>query len=97
LRLGLIEASENRIGNLSDEVLLLCYAYNPMTGKYGFAIMRTLQAGGVLTLLVLGSYIVINLVRERRATRRPAGDVSRGTVVAPPGVAMNAGISGGKV
>ncbi len=66
LRLGLIEASENRIGGLSDQVLLLCYAYNPMTGKYGFAIMRSLQAGGIATLLVLGSYIVVKLIRERR-------------------------------
>jgi len=66
LRLGLIEASENKIGRMSDQVLLLCYQYNPMTGKYGFAIMRSLQVGGIATLLVLGSYIVIKLVRERR-------------------------------
>jgi protein SCO1/2 len=66
LRLGLIEASENKIGRLSDEVLLLCYQYNPMTGKYGFAIMRSLQVGGFATILILGSYITIKLVRERR-------------------------------
>ena len=66
LRLGLIEASENKIGGMADQVLLLCYAYNPMTGKYGFAIMRSLQVGGIATLLALGSYIVIKLVRERR-------------------------------
>jgi len=66
LRLGLIEASENKIGKFSDEVLLLCYRYDPMTGKYGFAIMRSLQAGGILTLLALGGYIVTRLLRERR-------------------------------
>ena len=69
LRLGLIEASENKIGGLSDQVLLLCYQYNPMTSKYGFAIMRSLQAGGIMTLLALGGYIVTRILRERRANR----------------------------
>jgi protein SCO1/2 len=81
LRLGLIEASENRIGGLSDQVLLLCYAYNPMTGKYGFAIMRSLQVGGIATALALGSYIVTKLVRERRDARKnPGGARPRGDV-----------------
>jgi protein SCO1 len=71
LRLGLIEASENRIGKLSDEVILLCYKYDPMTGRYGFAIMRSLQAGGIATMLALGGYIVIKLVRERRSALPP--------------------------
>ena len=66
LRLGLIEASENKIGRMSDQVLLLCYQYNPMTGKYGFAIMRSLQVAGIATVLAIGGYIVIKLVRERR-------------------------------
>ncbi len=81
LRLGLIEASENRIGGFSDQVLLLCYAYNPMTGKYGFAIMRSLQVGGIATALALGSYIVTKLVRERRDARKnPGGARPRGDV-----------------
>ncbi|HJZ80695.1 MAG TPA: cytochrome c oxidase subunit II [Pyrinomonadaceae bacterium] len=48
LRLGLIEASENRIGTPVDELLLLCYHYDPATGKYSAAVMRTLRVGGVL-------------------------------------------------
>ena len=35
LRLGLIQASENKIGTLADQVLLYCYHYDPTTGKYG--------------------------------------------------------------
>ena len=97
LRLGLIEASENKIGSFADEVLLLCYAYNPMTGKYGVAIMRSLQAGGILTLLALGSYITIKLVRERGAARpQPAGNAPRGDVNLSNGT-VHAGIPGGKV
>ena len=55
LRLGLVEASENKIGTLADQVMLLCFQYDPMTGKYGFAIMRTPAASAAsLTLLALG-------------------------------------------
>jgi protein SCO1/2 len=97
LRLGLIEASENKIGRLSDQVLLLCYQYNPMTGKYGFAVMRSLQVGGIATMLVLGSYIVIKLVRERRdARKRPAGNAPRGGIGLHSGT-VSVGTSGGKV
>ena len=46
LRLGLIQASENKIGTLADQVLLYCYHYDPTTGKYGAIISRVLQAGG---------------------------------------------------
>ena len=38
LRLGLVQASNNKIGNLVDEVLLYCYHYDPATGKYGAVI-----------------------------------------------------------
>lgn len=101
LRLGLIEASENKIGRLSDQVLLLCYQYDPMTGKYGFAIMRSLQVAGFATVLILGSYIVIKLMRERRMSRQQqlAGNAPRGDV--KPGNAaddeLSTGLSGGKV
>ncbi len=35
LRLGLVEASTNKIGSPADELLLFCFHYDPMTGKYG--------------------------------------------------------------
>ena len=79
-KLRLIEASENRIGKLADAVTLLCYQYDPMTGKYGFAITTTLRAAGVLTILALGGFIAIKLIRERRASQQPAGNFPRGDV-----------------
>ncbi|MGB7157189.1 MAG: SCO family protein [Tepidisphaeraceae bacterium] len=78
LRLGIIEASEERVGTLADSVTLLCYQYNPMTGKYGFAIMATLRAAGVLTLLLLGGFITIKLLRERRSVIHPSAQVVPG-------------------
>ena len=50
LRLGLVEASEGKIGSLADQVLLLCFHYDPTTGKYGMVIMNLIRIGAVLTL-----------------------------------------------
>lgn len=59
LRLGLIQASQGKIGNLVDQVLLYCYHYDPDTGKYGAIISRVLQLAGAATILVLGGFVII--------------------------------------
>jgi protein SCO1 len=57
LRLGLIQASSNKIGNVVDEVLLYCYHYDPNTGKYGAAIFRILRLSGAATILIMGVFL----------------------------------------
>ena len=59
LRLGLIQASHHKIGNLVDEVFLYCYHYDPATGKYGAIISRILELSGLATILVLGGMVLI--------------------------------------
>jgi protein SCO1 len=59
LRLGLVQASHNQIGNFVDQVLLYCCTYNPDTGRYGAIISHVLQVAGALTILVLGSFMLI--------------------------------------
>ena len=71
LRWGLIQASENRIGNLADQVLLYCYHYDPATGKYGAMVTRIMRWSAALTLLVLGLLMAI-LLRRGSAPNRPA-------------------------
>ena len=66
LKLGLVEASEGRIGTAIDSLLLFCYHYDPETGKYGMAIMNVIRLAGVLTVLGLGAFIFASLRRERR-------------------------------
>lgn len=66
LRLALVEASENKIGNVVDKVILFCLIYDPETGKYGLAIMRVLRIGGVLTVLAMATGIFIMIRRERK-------------------------------
>jgi protein SCO1/2 len=66
VRLALIDASQNHIGSLADRVFLLCFHYNPQTGRYGLLIARTMQFAGIGTALAIGAYIVLNVRRERR-------------------------------
>jgi protein SCO1/2 len=67
LRWALVEASQGRIGSVADALNLLCYAYDPASGKYGVPIMRAVRAGAVLTLITLGSFVYFMLRRDRRA------------------------------
>ena len=73
LRLALVEASEGAIGNLIDEVLILCMQWDPTVGRYGLAIQRTLRIGGVLTVLAIGGFVFLSLRRESRARVLPEG------------------------
>lgn len=67
LRLGLVDASERRIGSPVDAILLFCYHYDPGTGKYGLIISRVIQIAGGLTILILGGLIFILSRREHYA------------------------------
>jgi protein SCO1/2 len=83
LRLGLVESSSGRIGTPVDQVLLLCYHYDPLTGKYGMAISGALRVAGSLTVLALGGYLMAMFRRERnrpRLVRSPAVDAMAVTV-----------------
>jgi len=66
-RLGLVEASANKIGTPADQVLLFCYHYDPTTGKYGMAITQVTRALGTATVLALGAFVFIMLRRERHS------------------------------
>ncbi len=70
LRLGLIQASENKIGTLADQVLLYCYHYDPTTGRYGAIISRVLQLSGLATMLGLGILMTV-LIRMGSGHRQP--------------------------
>jgi protein SCO1/2 len=65
MRLGIIEASHNRIGSLADQVLLYCYCYNPSNGRYGARITNILRLAGVTTMVVLGGALILLFRREK--------------------------------
>jgi protein SCO1 len=59
LRLSLIQASDNKIGTLTDAVLLYCFHYDPATGKYSVIIGRVIQVAGGLTILLIGGMLLL--------------------------------------
>ncbi|MEK6282341.1 MAG: SCO family protein [Acidobacteriota bacterium] len=67
LRLGLIEAADNKIGSPVDQLLLYCFHYDPATGKYGGVVMRMMQVGGVVTLVAMVGLFL--MLRRRTASR----------------------------
>jgi protein SCO1/2 len=79
VRLALIEASQAHIGSLADRVFLLCFHYNPATGKYGLLITRVMQIAGTGTALALALYIAVMVGRDRRVRRKDAVAHAGGT------------------
>jgi protein SCO1/2 len=66
LRLSLVEASGGKIGSKTDAILLYCFHYDPAKGKYSLAIMNLLRVLGLLTVALLGGFVVRSLVQEKR-------------------------------
>jgi protein SCO1 len=73
VRLGLIQASQGKIGTLADQVLLYCYHYDPKTGKYSAMINRMIQLGGGLTVLSIGTVLLVLLRRGSDSELRGHG------------------------
>jgi protein SCO1/2 len=72
LRMGLVEASQGKIGNAVDAVLLYCYHYDPQTGKYGAMVANILRLAAAATILLLGGLIFILWRLDRSVSRKTA-------------------------
>ena len=66
LRLGLVEASLNKIGSPVDRILLFCYHYDPATGKYGAVVINLVRAAGAGFVLICGTFLAVVFRRELR-------------------------------
>lgn len=75
LRLGLIEASANKIGSPIDQLLLFCYHYDPATGKYSLLITKIIRLAAAATVLALAAFIVLMLRRERNRRLQPGESI----------------------
>jgi len=86
VRFALLEASAGKIGSVADALLLYCYHYDPMTGRYGVYIMRTLRIAGVLTVLLIATFVIVMVRREKSTARRaPVWTPTRGAHGLKPG------------
>jgi protein SCO1/2 len=65
VRLGLVEASNGKIGSPTDAALLFCYHYDPLTGKYGLVVLNVMRIAGIVTVLVLGAFLWLMFRSEK--------------------------------
>ena len=72
LRLALLEASEGRIGNSIDRIILYCFHYDPAAKGYVLFANNVMKLGGLATVIVVGGLLTIFWVREHRK-KRPTG------------------------
>jgi protein SCO1/2 len=69
LRDALIAARDGESTSTLSKLFLLCYHYNPITGKYGALIMSIVRVAGIVTLVVLTGFVALMVGRDRRARR----------------------------
>jgi protein SCO1/2 len=72
LRLGLVQASQHKIGTLVDQLLLYCYHYNPATGKYGAVIINIMRLASAATVLLLGMLVLVLLRHDPGRRKSPS-------------------------
>ena len=67
LRLALVEAADGKIGSIADQALLFCFHYDPVTGKYGFAVMSLVRLGGIVTVGAFLAFVWASRRKELHA------------------------------
>jgi len=66
MMLGLIEASDNKIGSPVANILTYCYHYDPSTNKHSLVVAHVVQMGGMVTVAGLGGFIFLMFRRDYR-------------------------------
>jgi protein SCO1/2 len=90
LRLSLIEAAGGKGGSVRDKLILLCYRFDHLNKGYSVNILRVVQFGGIVTLVLVGTGVGLALLRERRLARSTANnprsiETNSSYDIAPPG------------
>ena len=66
IRLGLVEAADEKIGSFSDQVLLYCFHYDPVVGGYTAVTMNIVRLAALATMLAIGLFVLVHLRRDRK-------------------------------
>ena len=64
LRLTLLEAEEGRLGSPFDRLLLYCFQYDGETHKYALVAANIMKMGGVATVLIMGTFLLVHWRRR---------------------------------
>lgn len=68
IRLGLVEASEGRVGSSLDRLVLYCFHYDSTEGRYAPIAARIMQLGGAVALLIFAGFLTVLIRRDRKRT-----------------------------
>jgi protein SCO1/2 len=82
LKFALMEASDGKVGSVVDQLLMFCFHYDRETGKYAFAVINAVRAGGILTVLAI-SGVLLNVWRRERRRRTTVQPILRTTEETP--------------
>ncbi|WP_397599838.1 SCO family protein [Silvanigrella sp.] len=66
VKFSLMDASKNKIGSPTDQILLTCFHYNPTTGKYDAFAMGMLRIAALITVFFLIMFLGYFFWREQR-------------------------------
>lgn len=76
VRLSLVEASQGKIGNTLDKIILTCYYYDHTKGRYAPVAFNVMRLGGGLTVLILGIFLLTLWIKEKNKATKNAEEVS---------------------
>jgi protein SCO1 len=66
MKLALNEASNGKIGNIIDSLVMFCFKYDEHKSKYGLQVFRLVQLGGGLMVLILAFWLTPMLIKAGR-------------------------------
>lgn len=69
VKLALLEAADGKVGSTVDKLILSCFHYDATEGRYGPYAFGIMRLGGVVTVVVVGVFLVLLWRRERRRAR----------------------------
>ncbi|XGC81122.1 SCO family protein [Bdellovibrio bacteriovorus] len=73
IKLALNEATEGKIGNFVEHLVLYCFKYDPQQSKYTLAAFNVMKLGGALMVLVMVLWLLPIYIRSRRVKSKEAG------------------------
>ena len=68
--LGLIDASDNKIGSPVANILTYCYHYDPQINRHSLIVARVVQLGGMVTVASLGGFMFLMFRRDKDLSRK---------------------------
>ncbi len=69
LKLGIIEASNEKIASTVDKLLLYCFRYDPSTGRYSAVVLNIIRLGGIITVAALVGFVLVMRRRDKRRSK----------------------------